>query len=370
MIDINSKPKLMERIDFLDGVRGCAILLVLFFHLIFMPLPLGTFSIFWLNAGRFFMHGVTLFFVLSGFLVGSLLLHYKNSKNYFKAFYFRRAARILPLYYLLLISYYFTKYVVFLNVQQAELSSLSPEWTYPFFLQSFYIPKLGLGPGMLNVCWSLCIEEQFYLFAPILIYFIENNKLIIICICGILASLFSRMLIPGVDDLAILALITSRFDSIFMGMILAVIYQKKAFMADLKANSIQLYVLLLILVAGIIIGFNNFSMGVFKFTWFSLFFTVILLIPLSNSDSVFCKIFNLKALKYFGKYSYGIYLYHMPVFFLLHAANEKYGFSLNSNNKLIMFNSATILVIVLISVISYNIFEKRFVNRAQLYKYN
>jgi peptidoglycan/LPS O-acetylase OafA/YrhL len=170
----------MERIDFLDGVRGSAIIMVLIFHLIFMPLPSGDFSIFWLNAYRFLMHGVTLFFVLSGFLVGSLLLYNKNAKNYYKAFYFRRAARILPLYYLLLLSYYFTKYVVFSNPQNSDLTSLIPDCSYPFFLQSFYIPKLGLGPGMLNVCWSLCVEEQFYIFAPILIYFIDNNKLIIV----------------------------------------------------------------------------------------------------------------------------------------------------------------------------------------------
>lgn len=359
----------MQRIDFLDGVRGVAIILVLIFHLIFLQLPANTFSVFWLNAGRFLMHGVTLFFVLSGFLVGSILLQNRDSKNYYKAFYFRRAGRILPLYYLLLLFFYGYKYLFLPDHSVTEFSSLIPDWTYPFFLQSIYIPKFGLGPGFLNVCWSLCVEEQFYLFAPLLINFFKNNKLMIICFSGILASMFSRILLPGVDDLGALALISSRCDSLFMGIILAILYQKKDVIASLKASQKQLYFLLFVLAAGILLNFNNFSFGVFKFTWISLFFAVLVLIPLINEDSLIAIFFKLNPLKFFGKYSYGIYLYHMPIFYLLNTMNSEYGLKLNSLNKTLFFNSISIIIILLVSFLSYHFFEKPFIDRVHKLKY-
>jgi peptidoglycan/LPS O-acetylase OafA/YrhL len=360
----------MERIDFLDGVRGCAIILVIVFHLIFLELPINTFSLFWRNAGSFMMHGVTLFFVLSGFLVGSLLLHNKDSKNYFKAFYYRRAGRILPLYYSLLIAYYILKYILFHNFVGKEFTSSIPDWTYPFFLQSIFIPKYGLGPDFLAFSWSLCVEEQFYLFAPLLIYYFGNNKLIIISLTAILSSFISRILLPGVDDIGILTLITSRCDSLFMGIILAVIYQKKGLLAILKSSQMLLYLLLIILFIGIILNFNNFSFGVIKLTWISLFFAVIVLIPLSNEDSLIAKIFKLNFLKFFGKYSYGIYLYHLPIFFLMKSLNDQYGVSLISFNMKIIFSFFSIIVILIISVLSYHFFEKHFIDKVHKIKYN
>jgi peptidoglycan/LPS O-acetylase OafA/YrhL len=171
----------VKKIEFLDGVRGLAILSVLVFHLLFMPIPTSSISIFWLNAGRFLMHGVTLFFVLSGFLIGSILLYNKSSRNYFKTFYIKRIARIIPVYYLLIFVYYLLKIVIMPDYDGSELNSGIPDWTYPFFAQSFYIPQNGLGPGLMSVAWSLCVEEQFYLFAPLFIFLFDSNKLIILC---------------------------------------------------------------------------------------------------------------------------------------------------------------------------------------------
>ena len=73
----------MKKIEFLDGVRGGAIISVVVFHLIICAIPEQHYTLFWLNAGRFLMHGVTLFFVLSGFLIGSILLVNKKIKIIF-----------------------------------------------------------------------------------------------------------------------------------------------------------------------------------------------------------------------------------------------------------------------------------------------
>lgn len=98
---------LNQRIPELDGLRGFAILLVLFFHCLSLPIaelrpnPLAYVK----YATRLTWTGVDLFFVLSGFLIGGILVDARDSPRYFPVFYFRRACRILPAYiaYLLLI---------------------------------------------------------------------------------------------------------------------------------------------------------------------------------------------------------------------------------------------------------------------------
>ncbi len=356
--------------EFLDGVRGLAILLVLIFHLLFMPIPTGNMSAFWLNAGRFLMHGVTLFFVLSGFLIGSILLHNKNSKNYFKTFYIKRIGRIIPIYYLLILGYYIFKYILFPDYGGHELNSGIPDWTYPFFAQSFFIPQHGLGSGVMNVTWSLCVEEQFYLFAPMFIFLFDSNKLIILCISGILLSLFSRMLLPGLDDLGILALITSRADSLFMGILLAIVYRSKELLQKFKTNQSSVMFFLAILTAGLLLQFLGFAMGVFKLTWIALFFAIFLLIPLANDNSLISRFFKNNFLKVFGKYSYGIYLLHMPINFILVYFNSLYGVSLDTLSKVLIFNLFSIAVIVIVSYLSYEYFEKKIINSLSRFTYN
>ncbi|MGA7905778.1 MAG: acyltransferase, partial [Candidatus Sulfotelmatobacter sp.] len=90
------------RIPALDGLRGVAILLVLLCHAVFELHPRSTFLSRLLIAGRLTWSGVDLFFVLSGFLIGGILLDARRSPRYFSTFYARRAYRILPLYMVIL----------------------------------------------------------------------------------------------------------------------------------------------------------------------------------------------------------------------------------------------------------------------------
>src|SRR6266404_5341022 len=88
------------RITELDGIRGLAIALVVAYHYFFLIIasrPASALS-YALAIGRFTWTGVDLFFVLSGFLIGGILLDARNSSNYFRVFYTRRFYRIIPLY--------------------------------------------------------------------------------------------------------------------------------------------------------------------------------------------------------------------------------------------------------------------------------
>ena len=89
-----------QRIIELDGLRGIGILMVVIYHYFVVHLA-GRTSIIEYIASAFFLTwtGVDLFFVLSGFLIGSILMDHKESPNYFRTFYIRRICRIFPLYY-------------------------------------------------------------------------------------------------------------------------------------------------------------------------------------------------------------------------------------------------------------------------------
>jgi peptidoglycan/LPS O-acetylase OafA/YrhL len=165
-------PKPAEpRIGALDGLRGLAIGLVLLAHFGFAFLDFTSRS-WWLpyacklEAG---WCGVDLFFVLSGFLIGGILIDYRNSPRLIRVFYARRALRIIPLYYVLLT-------VIFLRASHVpQIFSFA---VYPLFLSNLaYAVANQWAWAPLNVTWSLAVEEQFYLFAPWFIRTISPRKL-------------------------------------------------------------------------------------------------------------------------------------------------------------------------------------------------
>src|ERR1700687_3590491 len=113
--------------------------------------------------------GVDLFFVLSGFLIGGILVDARNSPSYFKTFYTRRFFRIIPIYYLWILAY-----IVLIGVAGAALRARSnsgvimalgtPIYAHFFFLQNLMVlPFAGLAGAWFAHLWSLAVEEQFYL---------------------------------------------------------------------------------------------------------------------------------------------------------------------------------------------------------------
>ena len=164
------------RIPALDGLRGIAILLVLIVHTIsdfhFDHHPVLTWLV---RMSRLSWSGVDLFFVLSGFLIGGILLDARDSPNYFKTFYIRRAYRILPLYFVVLILAWLTfesGQLGWLRGAWAELfSGRISWWTFFTFTQNIAMALIGpfIGRAGLSQTWSLAVEEQFYLTLPLVV---------------------------------------------------------------------------------------------------------------------------------------------------------------------------------------------------------
>lgn len=169
----------------LQGLRGIAVLAVVLYHS--HPRLAGTP---FYSASLWGWAGVTLFFVLSGFLITSILLESRDKPHYFRNFYGRRVLRIWPVYILCLgVCYLNAPWFVGSPVVQAFRQA--PWWAYLLFLQNLF--HLDLPPG-LGPTWSLAIEEQYYfVWAPVVRFLRRPWLLALVLGCALAASPVFRM---------------------------------------------------------------------------------------------------------------------------------------------------------------------------------
>jgi peptidoglycan/LPS O-acetylase OafA/YrhL len=170
----------------LQGLRGLAVLAVLFYHC--HPRLEGTpvhYASLWGWAG------VNLFFVLSGFLITSILLQARTKQHYFRNFYGRRALRIWPVYVLLLVVVYLSA-PWFIGPSIREAAKAAPWLAYILFVQNLF--HLALPPAI-GPTWSLCIEEQYYfLWAPVVRFFGRPWALVLMLATALIVSPILRLL--------------------------------------------------------------------------------------------------------------------------------------------------------------------------------
>ncbi len=141
------------------------------------------------------------FFVLSGFLIGGILLDHRESGNYFRVFYLRRVCRIFPLYYA-----HIALFVILIAFGAGQLPGLNtlfdtaglPLWSYATFTQNIVMAATFImGSDWLGVTWTLAIEEQFYLVLPFIIRFTPPRALPWILGGILLMAPALRALTPG-----------------------------------------------------------------------------------------------------------------------------------------------------------------------------
>ncbi len=173
----------------LDGLRGLAILLVMAHHLTIVrsdrPFDAGVLTL--LHVGWV---GVDLFFVLSGFLITGILLDARNSERYFVSFYTRRTLRIFPLYYLMVfLSYHVVPHSPTWDRRLVGPGPVPHEGYFWSFLSNFVFAEQNqFQHGILTVAWSLAIEEQFYLLWAVIVWLCPPRWLGIVCVLIVAAS--------------------------------------------------------------------------------------------------------------------------------------------------------------------------------------
>jgi peptidoglycan/LPS O-acetylase OafA/YrhL len=292
----------------IDVLRGVAILVVVLYHGLYIsgavsPNHLGQIFI---NLTVFGWLGVNLFFVLSGFLITGILLASKQKPRYFRNFYFRRALRILPAYFAILL--------VLILLHKVSVRST----VVALLFLSNYMQGLHLVDGYWPL-WSLSVEEQFYLLWPALVNQVSARVLAILCLGLCLVEPLLRWVdASGHAALGDIHLATYLIaDNLALGALAAIFAQSSY---GTLRNGVRAGLALclgggLLLLAGQPFGIlhrtNTFG-AVFQSVPWNLLFTGLLLLALGLRSSVFSSRIT-APLRFLGFISYGLYLLHMLV---------------------------------------------------------
>jgi len=367
----------------LDGLRFIAAFLVILDHAQFFKSinhePLSSyFSLYLAHTGEM---GVNLFFVLSGFLISFLLMseHKITGTVNLGKFYIRRILRIWPLYFAYGLGIILLSGVFFRAVGMIEPVSFGDTITNIIFLIFFAVNiqfiTIGHNPGMVEILWSVCVEEQFYLIWPLIIKKFRGKikrVIVILLVVGLgsklalsIATHFS-FITPEYKLLFNYVMLPNKVELFAAGMAGAYLYFHKEKFANLfriiQSKSIQFGVI----AVALLFTFTNFYLKGSASFYLSdylacLIYGSVVLIAIQPSSILN---FEFPWLRTLGRISYGIYLFHPPICHLtLFLMTKKLHISNSFLSYDIIYPLSATLFTCILAYISYQWFEKAFLKR-------
>jgi peptidoglycan/LPS O-acetylase OafA/YrhL len=307
---------LRSKMPELDAIRGIAILLVLFFHGFGFRYGLEGLSGFpklFVAATLPGWIGVNLFFVLSGFLITGILLDTKPNPRYYRTFYTRRALRILPLYYAVLV----------LLAILTRTGWVNRHASWPFLILSFFylsnMTELFGVTMQYGVLWSLAVEEHFYLLWPAAVRSLSRYRVAIVSviICILCPSLRAFYAIRGYDTRVGYTWLVA--DGLATGALLAALAR-----GPRRSRKDMRNVTMICFAASLTMFAVGYPLGIFRAsrllgsalreTALNVFFAGVVALALLAGTSRWKAVVNRPVLQFFGQISYGVYLIHMLIF--------------------------------------------------------
>jgi peptidoglycan/LPS O-acetylase OafA/YrhL len=316
--------------------------------------------------------GVSFFFVLSGFLITYLLIKEKEITNKIdvKSFYIRRALRIWPLYYVVLIF----GFVIFPLLKQ-KLGQIPNETADPLlcftFLNNFDRMVHLPDASAIAVLWSVAIEEQFYLIWPVLFYITPKKYYLhLICIFVIISNLFRLIFVNQLPvDLHTLGVIT---DMAIGGLAAYLVFFYSSFLDFIKKLPKLLIAALYFLVLAFIVFkqelFSTTYMLVLKRVIMGTTFAFIILEQNFSENSLF-KVGDWKLVSTLGRYTYGLYCLHSIAILICLVIIRKLELNNYSWQIWLLELPISFLLSVLISWVSYTFFESWFIKQKDKFAY-
>lgn len=305
----------------LDGLRGLAILLVMAHHfsIVRSDVPFDAQALTLLHTGWI---GVDLFFVLSGFLITGVLLDARGSDRYFTSFYARRTLRIFPLYYLLVfLSYHVLPAFPVWYRRLVGQGEIPPEWYFWTFLSNFvFAERDQLQHGILVVAWSLAIEEQFYLVWAAVVWLCPPRRLGLVCIALLAGAPILRAFeaAAGASPIQIYVQTPYRADALAAGAWLAWAVRAapelmpRRFAASAIAAGAAGLVLLAL--SGEPRTWDTWAEEGLGYSCLLLIASGLLVAAHTGQQDSWCvRLFSLGWLRSVGRYSYCLYLIHLPM---------------------------------------------------------
>ncbi|MEO6612787.1 MAG: acyltransferase [Chitinophagaceae bacterium] len=350
----------------LDGLRGVAILMVVFLH-----------NFDFMNYFFFGWLGVDLFFVLSGFLITEILLNSLGKPHFLRNFYMRRVLRIFPLFYLILVICLFILPAITSLRLDTSYYTHNQFWLWTYLQNWLFIFKEPYGDKILLHTWSLAVEEQFYLLWPVAILLIRKPKILLL-LAGLvlIAVAVARYMvwIYKVEDLAYASLYTfTRVDGLCIGSMLALLMR-------INPDFLKKYTtVIVLLMASVNFGFYFINhqrsitlpyLAFVGYTTFAVLFGILVYEAVTNKSKILRFLLDNRFLKFFGKISYGLYVYHWPVYMLLFPFfRDKLSGGMHFPGRMAELSSALLVTIiaVLVSYLSFHFFEKPFLKLKRRY---
>jgi len=305
----------------LDGVRGLAILLVITLHYVS---EIAHFRLSYLV--RLSWSGVDLFFVLSGFLIGGILLDAKESPRYFQTFYLRRLYRILPLYLLFIAIFVAGTYRVGSDSPPALREIFNrdiPLWSFPLFLQNFFfVLRHTYGSTWMATSWSLAVEEQFYLLLPFLIRRLSTRHLTRFLVGAVVFAPVLRIVLQQFGDygLACYTMLPCRADSLGCGVLIALAARDRTVWQWLCTHRRYIYTCFLIFSVGAALWTvrDFWLMAQIGYSWMAGLYASLLLLVLAKPSRIEQFVFRNWVLVKLGTVAYAVYLFHAGILRLYH----------------------------------------------------
>ncbi len=353
----------------LDGLRALAFLAIFGFHVGYLPFG-------WM--------GVQMFFVFSGYLITGILLKMKEKltvREYFVKFYSRRFFRIFPLYYFyLFLLYHIATWSVYVSYKpKAWQAVLDQIWYAILYVYNFYSAHQQFNSSrFLDHLWSLSVEEQFYIFWPLLIFLVNEKHLKKLFLAGIIAGPVFRLavfLIYQTDyveafrDPAALAIYTLPFSHVDAFALGAYISRFSIPNARKQLAYLSLAVPLLGFItqfaangefgAFLTLGYQVTLSDGFQYLWaYTLLnYWFVVLIYCVAQEKLFVRFLEWAPLQYLGKISYGMYIYHFPMIWIAGLIREL-GIS-GETAQLYIFILSSVGTVAVASL-SYYVLEKPF----------
>ncbi len=309
----------------LDGLRAIAFLMIFGFHTDYLPFG-------WM--------GVQMFFVVSGYLITGILLRMKAklpAGEYFLKFYGRRFFRIFPLYYFyLLLIFGVATWFISISYKQKMMQAAIDQLGYAvLYVYNFYSAYQGFNSSpFLDHLWSLSVEEQFYIFWPLLIFFVNEKHLKKLFLAGIIAGPVLRIAVflvyqtgyiesfrdpiflplytlpfSYVDAFALGAYITrfpipnARKQLAYLSVALPLLGFATQFAANGKFETF------------LTLGYQDSLPDAYQYLWaytlLNYWFAV--LIYCVVHEKLFVRFLDWSPLQYLGRISYGLYIFHFPI---------------------------------------------------------